>query len=66
MFGHFREFQPRLLLDDVNDLINRQLQGSEGRGVLNLCPCQGSVLLESWGTMSPCTLPRDPYEERLL
>jgi len=32
MFGHFWKFHSRLMLDDMKDLINRQLQGGEDWG----------------------------------
>ena len=56
--GSLREFYPWLMLDDVKNLVNRQFQGSENRGILSLRYCRKSILLVSWGVMSPCTLSR--------
>jgi len=42
-----REFQPRLMLDDMKDLIDRKAQGAEGDGIFGLCHRWGSVLLRS-------------------
>ena len=52
-----REFQLALMLDDVKDLVDREVQGGEGGGVLGLRGCQGSVLLGTWGPMPPCAFP---------
>ena len=45
------------MLDYMKDLVDREVKRGEGGGVLGLRRCQGSVLLGSWGPMSPRALP---------
>ena len=58
MSGCLREFQPGMVLDDVKDLIDREIQVGEGDGVLGLCRRWGIVLLGSFGSVPTCTFPR--------
>jgi len=51
MLGCPREFQPQLIHDDVEDLVDREVQRGEGGGVLGLHHFQGSVLRGSWGPL---------------
>ena len=45
MFGGLKEFQPGLMLDDVKDLVDREVQGSEGSGVLGFAVVMGESSL---------------------
>ena len=54
--GCLREFQAGLMLDDMEDLVDREVQGGEGGGALGLLRCRGSVLLGCWGSMPPGAL----------
>ena len=58
MLGCLREFQAGLMLDEVEDLVEREVRGGEGGGVFGLRRCRGSVLLGSWVPIPPCALPR--------
>ena len=43
-----RKLQPGLMFDDVEDMIDRKVQGGEGDGAFGLRCRRGSVLLGSW------------------
>ena len=58
MCGCLWEFQPGLMLDDVEDLIDQEVQGVEGDGAFGLCCHRGSTLIGSWGSMPPHTFPQ--------
>ena len=47
MSGCLKEFQLRLMLDDVKNLIDRDVHRGQGDGAFGLRRRQGSVLLES-------------------
>jgi len=51
VLGSLGEFQPELMLDGVEDPIDREVQEAKGDGVFGLRHCRGSVLLGSWGPM---------------
>ena len=55
MLGCHREFHPWLMFDNVKDLINRELQEGESRGVLSLRRCRG---VPSLGVGARCPLAR--------
>jgi len=57
MCGCLWEFQPGLMLDDVEDLIDQEVQGVEGDGAFGLRRRPGSVLLGSWGSLPLACFP---------
>jgi len=56
--GCLREFQSRLMLNDVKNLVDRDIQGGECDGAFGLRCRWGSVLLGSLGSVPPYAFPR--------
>ena len=46
------------MLDDMQDLVDREVHGGEGDGAFDLRRHRGSALLGSWGSVSPCMFSR--------
>ena len=58
MFNCVGKLRIGLMLDDVKDLINREIQDGEGDGTFGLRRRWESVLLGSWGLVPSCMFPR--------
>ena len=63
MSGFLVEFKPELILNDVEDLIDRKVQAGQGDGVFSFHYHQGSVLLGCWGLMPPCASSSCRFED---